>query len=138
MGDFSIQNFNVFISHSCEKSEEYNRFQAMITDCASFSFKNISRPQGKDVDHCSDEDSIQELENQIKSTHLVIILSGMYPNHSKWIDLEMKLAKEADMPMIGIRSCEALRVPSLVSKNVTELVRWNTKSIINSIRRNSL
>ena len=130
-----VRVFNIFVSHSWKYSKEYKRFVALLEKRGHFNFKNYSIPDEKEIDTSTDRELKKALSNQIKPTHTVIILAGMYTNSSKWIKIEMDIASKMGKNMIGIKSYGNKRVSKQVSSRVKEVVNWNTESIVKAIRK---
>lgn len=64
----------------------------------------------------------------------VLILAGVYATYSKWINIEIQLAKEMNKPIIAIEPWGSERTSLIVKNNANKIVRWNTSSIISAIR----
>lgn len=132
----SLKTYHVFISHAWSYSDSYYRFVDLLNAASNFKWKNYSVPEHSPI--ADDEDLKRELKNQINPVHIVVILSGMYTNHSKWINFEMDYADEKGKPMIGVIPWGAKRTPKEIQDRVKEMVRWNTDSFVSAIRRNAL
>ena len=64
----------------------------------------------------------------------VLILSGVYSTYSKWISIEIELAKELDKKIIAVELYVAERTSSVVKNAADVIVKWRTDSIIYAIR----
>ena len=62
----------------------------MLNEAKYFSWKNYSVPEHDPFDE--EEDLKRALEGQIRPVNAVIIIAGMYANHSDWIEFEVKFA----------------------------------------------
>ena len=78
------------------------------------------------------------LDNQVRPVNCVLILGGMYAAHSDWILKEIELAKAYRKPILGIYPWGQQNMPLAIQNAATELVGWNTSTIVSAIRRNSL
>jgi hypothetical protein len=67
----------------------------------------------------------------------MLVLAGMYTVYSRWMDLEMDFARRIGKPIIGIVPRGNERLPLVVQRNGSEIVAWNTDSIVDAIRRHS-
>ena len=65
----------------------------------------------------------------------MVIVSGMYINHSDWIQLEINFAKSISKPILGIKRWGEQRSPLAVVAAADEMVSWNSASIVAAIRR---
>ena len=64
----------------------------------------------------------------------VIILAGVYSSYSKWINIEIELAKEMGKRIIAVEPFGAMRTSTVVKNAANEVVGWNTITIIRAIR----
>ena len=136
------KTYNLFISHSWNHSDAYEKLCSLLDSASYFNYKNYSVPKNDPV---HDADNISELyeaiKRQVTPCHLVIIMAGKYATYSKWINREIKIAKEEyeiAKPILGVKPWAQTQVSSVVSENADELVSWNTKSIVEAIRRLSI
>ena len=132
-----LSQYGVFISHSWKYSAGYNRVVSMLRDASNFKWNNYSVPIHNPKEGTSDRALENALINQIKPTNVVIILSGMYVNHSKWIQKEIDIAKRFGKPIIGIRPRGNTLTPQAVQNAAIQIVGWNTDSIVSAIRSHS-
>ena len=68
-------------------------------------------------------------------TQVVIVLAGMYVNHSDWIQFEIDEAKRLNKPIIGVRPWDQQRVPRAVESIAIVMHGWNIAPIVDSIRQ---
>ena len=69
---------------------------------------------------------------------MVLVMAGVYASYSRWIKAELKLAKcgfAASKPVVAIAPRGSLRISSIVRDTADAVVRWNTESIVESIRK---
>lgn len=134
--------YHVFISHAWTYNEDYYRLVKMLNDAPNFKWKNYSVPSHDPLlDPNSPRGKIQllnELKEQIRPVHCVLVISGMYVNHREWIQKEIDIAKSYGKPIIGIKPWRQERVPQAVQDAAKIMVGWNTDSIIHAIRTCSI
>jgi hypothetical protein len=70
----------------------------------------------------------------ISESQAVLAIAGVYATHSEWMNWELQVAKELKKPIIGVIPWGQQRVSSVVNQNATEVVGWNTESIVAAIR----
>ena len=126
------------MSHAWEYHDEYVRLIRLLDSARYFKYQNYSVPRYDPLHARTKTQLVKELYDQIKPTHIVIILAGMYVNYREWILKEIEIALELGKPIIGIKPWGRQRVPKIVQNVADEVVGWNTESIVNAIRRNSL
>ena len=64
----------------------------------------------------------------------VIILAGVYSSYSKWINIEIELAKEMGKRIIAVEPWGSSHTSAVVKNAAQEIVGWNSASIIRAIR----
>lgn len=130
-----LKTYRIFISHAWTHNDEYYRVTNMLDDAPRFSWRNYSVPEHDPKHTGSNKQLVQALYNQIKPTHAVIILAGMYVPHSSWIQKEIDIAREMKKPILGIVPWGGQKIPKAVQETANEIVGWNTNSIVSAIRR---
>ena len=133
-----LRDYHVFVSHSWKYKDEYYRFMNLIKDANYLKISNFSVPEHDRLDTRTDKELYEALERQIKSASIVVILAGMYVNHSTWIDKEIEIAKRYNKPIIGVKPLGNVLVPNKVFLASKEVVGWSTSSIVDAIRRYAL
>lgn len=105
-------------------------------DAASnFSYANYSVPKDKAFEGMNNAQLKQQLQYQINPIQCAVILGGMYVAHSDWIPFEINHALAVGKPILGVRPWGAERMPQALTDAATEIVGWNTSSIVATIRR---
>jgi hypothetical protein len=137
----SSKTYNLFISHAWGYTKGYNRLVELLNEASNFRWKNYSAPR---ADPAADPKTqvgkqtlVDELKDQIRPVHVVLIMGGMYANHSEWIQREIDIAVDWKKPIIGLRPWGSERTPSAVSNAANEMVGWTTDSIVSAIRRHA-
>ena len=134
-----MKTYNLFISHSWRYGDHYDNLINLLKKRTYFSYKDHSVPKDDPV---HDADNAAELEKAIKnhmhSCHVVLVMAGVYSTYSKWINIEIDLAKKgfsSAKPLIAIKPWGNTNVSSVVREAAVEIVNWNTESIVDAIRR---
>lgn len=127
-----LKTYKLFISHSWSYNDDYYRLEEYLNDASNFDWENLSVPEHDPV---TDSQLRRQLRNQIKPASAVLILAGMYADHSNAIQMEIDIAQNYDKPIIGIEPWGSQRVPTEVKEPAVEMVGWNTQSIVDAVRR---
>jgi hypothetical protein len=130
------KTYDLFISHSWNYTDAYEKLCDILDDASHFSYRNYSIPKDDPV---HDTNNAQELYDAIRAkmahAQVVIIMAGKYSTYSNWIKKEIRCAKDdLGKPILGIKPWASTQVSSVVAKNADEMVNWNTKSIVSAIR----
>lgn len=132
----ALRAYKLFISHAWRYNEDYYRLEAFLNAAPYFTWQNLSVPQHDPIQDVTQLE--YELNNQMRPANAFLILAGMYVAHSDWIQYEINFARRIGRPIIGIRPWAAQVLPQAVLNAATEIVGWNTASIVDAIRRHAL
>ena len=130
-----MKNYKIFISHSWKYGKDYYTIEEWLDNAFGNKWQNMSVPEHDAIECTSNLELEEKINNKIKNSSGVIIISGMYVNYSEWINKEIKMALNFNKSMIGIKPRGNEKVPSIISTN-TKLVNWNSTSVINAIKEN--
>lgn len=132
---------NLFISHSWEYSDAYEKFCNLLDDRSHFKYKNFSVPKNDPIHtNGTDKQLTEAIYNRIKNCHVIVIMGGVYSTYSKWINKEIEIANNhfsTPKPIIGVKPRRQTNLSKVVSENALEIVSWNTNSIVSAIRKHS-
>jgi len=136
------KTYNIFISHSWEYSDAYEKLVKMLDDQNYFSYKNHSVPKDDPI-HTNGTDKQLKfaITNKMNNCHIILIMAGKYSTYSKWIKKEIDIAKNdflISKPIIGIKPWASTQVSSVVKENADIMVGWNTNSIVQAIKDYSI
>lgn len=133
----TLRTYYLFISHAWTRKPEYIRLVNMLDAAPRFQWRNYSVPVADPLHANSRRALERELDDQIRPTQAVLIISGMYVNLRDWIQYEIDKAVEWEKPIIGIIPRGNERLPREVTDVAAEMVGWNTNSIVSAIRRHA-
>ena len=63
-----------------------------------------------------------------------MVLAGVYSTYSKWINIEIEIARSLGKKIIAIEPWASERTSQFVKNNADYIVRWNIDSIVSVIR----
>jgi hypothetical protein len=130
-----LHDHKLFISHAWKYSDRYKRAVEFLNAAPHFKWSNYSVPEDKAFEGMSSQELGEQMKRQIRPVQCVVIVSGMYVNHSDWIQYEMDFAKQIGKPILGIKRWGEQRSPQSVVDCADEMVAWNSASIVAAIRR---
>jgi len=134
----TARDYNVFISHAWEESEDYRRIVRMLNQARLFSWVNQSVTRKGYTQSNSPGEIIDMLMKQIEPAEIVVVVSDIYWEHSKDIQQQINLAQQLEKPIIGIKSLGKEGVPPILHYSAAEVVDWAPMDIVSAIRNNSL
>lgn len=133
-----LRFYYIFVSHPWTRTSEYDRLITLLNRTPNFQWHNYSVPRSSPLDTRTNRELEKALHDQIRPTHIILILSGMYVNHRQWIQKEIDIANYYKKPIVGIVPWGQTVTPQIVRNAAREMVGWNTNSIIEAIRRHAL
>lgn len=127
--------YHLFISHSWTYQDEYEKLIDLLDAKKYFSYKNYSVPKDDPIHNTKNENQlIDAIHQQMQPTSCILILAGVYATYSKWINIEISLAKKMEKTIIAIEPWGAERTSEVVKQSADYIVKWNTDSIVQAIR----
>lgn len=125
--------YRLFISHSWTYGDAYDRVCELIEQ-GGITFYDHSVPKNDPIHTNGTDKQLREaIDAKIKSTSCVIILAGVYATYSKWINIEIEIAKAYNKPIIAIEPWGSEKTSSVVKYNADEIVKWQSSSIVKAI-----
>ena len=129
-----VKNYRVFISHAWQHSGDLLSLRKLLNERGYFyaSFEESSKDEP--INSTNAYYVKRRLAEKISNSNIVLALAGIYASHSQWMEWELDKALELAVPIVGVIPRGQLRVSRIVSSRTKDIVRWNTESIVDSIR----
>ena len=110
----------------------------MLDQATKFFYKNYSVPKDDPIHTNGTKKELRDaISEKIRNSHVILVMGGVYSSYSKWINIEIEIAKKDfnwKKPIIVIKPRGTQRTSTHVKENANKIVGWNTQSIVNSIR----
>lgn len=128
--------YNLFISHSWAYGDAYDKLIKLLDSKGGyFPYKNYSVPKNDPIHNAPNQVALRaSIERQIKPASVVLILAGVYSTYSKWINIEIEIAKQLGKPIIAIEPWASEKTSKIVKDAADKIVKWQTDSIVGAIR----
>lgn len=128
--------YKIFISHSWSYSDAYERLICLLENAQDFEFLDYSVPKDDPIHYAETDEELElAIEEQIRPVRCVIIPAGVYATYSKWINIEIDIAKRLGKSIIAVKPWGSKHTSEVVKKNADMIVNWNTSSIVDAIQR---
>lgn len=125
----------VFVSHLFHESDDYLRLFEFLESDDRFYYLNVSKPENRPSDGRM-ESIKDEFIAQIKAAEAVIILPGTFNEKPDVVTYMMDVADANDIGMIAIRPFGGVSdTPAKVIARVAEHIDWNSREMVDAIRR---
>jgi hypothetical protein len=135
-----MYNVSVFISHSWNYSEHYERLAGWIFDTEwnengiPIRFHDTSVPKENPIHFARNDNELRNaIYSRIAMSNVVVIPTGMYVNYSKWINKEIDGARIYGKPILAVNPWAQERKSSIVATASSLQVGWNKQSVIDGI-----
>lgn len=128
------KTYRLFISHSWSYGTNYDKVVELIKN-QKLDFYDHSVPKDDPIHDAKDDKELREaIDAQIKGTSCVLVLAGVYATYSKWINIEIEIAKAYGKPIIAIEPWASEKTSKKVKDNADKIVKWQGSSIIAAIK----
>lgn len=129
------KTYNVFISHSWDYVDDLKNLKRLLESRGYFNVEFQERTPDNPIDSENSNYIKQVLRGCIERSDVVLALAGIYASHSGWMAWELDIATAKSKPIIGVVPWGQERVSKMVQDKAVEVIRWNTESIVDAIRR---
>lgn len=129
------KTYKVFISHSWAYVEDLRNLRNLLENRGYF---NVQFEEATPDVPINSENAYyikQRLKQKISNSDIVLGIAGVYASYSDWMTWELDKALELGIPIVGVAPRGAERISTVVSSRAKEVVRWNTESIVEAIRK---
>ncbi len=123
----------LFISHSWDYSEDYVDLVTFLGRIKDFSFYNYSVPKHNPLSADTDKKLLDELCDQLRGCHILIVLATMRPSYSEWIQKEILIANVYNKAVLAIVPRGQKRIANVITTYSDKIVKWNIRSIRKAI-----
>lgn len=125
--------YRLFISHSWKYGDAYEKILSMLAK-GNIYYYNHSVPKNDPIHtNGTDRQLYEAIDLKIRGCSCVIILAGVYSTYSRWINIEIELARKYNKPIIAIEPWASERTSSVVKNNATRIIKWNYSSLSKAI-----
>lgn len=128
------REFKIFISHCWEYHQDLLNLRSLLLSRGYFNVEFLEASVDMPINSQQAAYVKRALKNKIISSDLVLAIGGMYASYSEWMNYELETAYQNYIPVVGVAPFGQQRVSKLVQDYSREIVRWNTESIVRSIR----
>ena len=107
----------------------------LLNSAPCFDYKNYSVPKDDPIHTTgSDYELKKAIEAQMRPASCLIVFAGVYSSYSKWINIEIDIAKRLGKRIIAVEPWGSNRTSAVVKMAADSIVGWNTNSIVHAIR----
>jgi hypothetical protein len=125
----------IFVTHVFSDHPDYHRVFEYLESASNFFYTNCSKPD--DMPVSGGQEAIKEkLLEQIRASEVVVIVSTMFSENQNLITFQMDAAQAANIPLIAMEPFGGTgKVSAEIEARAAEVVGWNERLMVDSIRR---
>jgi hypothetical protein len=125
---------SLFVTHLWELSDDYLRVFEYLESSRNFFYRNLSTPDRRPV---GDKEALKEdLRRQIGPVEAVVALSSLYESSPDMVVFQALYAQACNKPVILMKFFGGLKPPpKALVELATEVVDWDDRALVDSIRR---
>ncbi|MEO1965625.1 TIR domain-containing protein [Hyphomonas sp.] len=135
--------YGIFISHSWKHSHHYDTLASWIFEenwqtgnGVVVEFVDLSVPKDDPIHFARNDAELQAaIYSKISRSSVVVIPTGMYATHSKWIGKEITGSNLYGKPILAVNPWAQEKKSSIVQAAAKETCGWNQNSVAQGIWR---
>lgn len=127
--------YKIFISHSWDHVDDLMNLRNLLNQRGYFNVEFEEVPPHDPIDSYNSSYVKYRVTQRIINSDIVIGLAGMYASYSSWMEWELNQAIQQGKPILGVIPWGQERVSETVRSKADAIVRWNTESIVEAIRK---
>lgn len=129
------KTYNVFISHSWDHVADLMNLRRLLENRGYFHVNFMETPPHDPINSINSTYVKSVIRGHLRDSDVVIGMAGVYASYSEWMKWELDTSIELGKPILGVIPWGQVNVSSVIQARAKELVRWNTESIVDAIRR---
>ena len=136
----ALTNYRLFISHSWAYGDAYEKLVSFFNEHPNFKWTDYSVPKDDPIHDAPNQTALYNaIKNQISPVNCVVILAGVYSTYSKWINNEIEISKDVfDKSIVAVEPWGSEKTSKIVKENADVIVKWQSSSIVDAIRKYSI
>nr|WP_255654250.1 TIR domain-containing protein [Cohnella sp. REN36] len=129
--------YQLYFSRTWSHEEAYRELRTLLGGREGFRFAGTPPSADESLSATGRERELYEaIRRRMKHCHAVLLLAGVYPAYSNWINKEIIACKEeVNKPLIAIERFEPSMTSMIVRQNADAVVGWQADEIVNAIKR---
>ena len=137
-----LRTYNLFISHSWNYGNHYDRLSKLLEKARYFRYKDYSVPADNPIQNATTAKRLRHaIRRKMSPCGIILVVAGVYATYSDWILKEIDMANsgfENPKPIVAVRPWGNRKISSTVRDSARTVVGWNSRSIVDAIRTHSI
>ncbi len=133
-----VQTRDIFIAHGWKQSDHILKLQEQLDRGSEFDeqfvYVNHGNFDPSEIEK-KDADSLDiALRNQMANADVLLLPIDLYEENKEWVDKELKLARDMEIPVVIIRSFKNLETPPHLEQTADEAVVFDPEEIMKAVK----
>jgi len=135
-----MPSYSVFVSHGWLPENGTDRLYGLLENyrirhVPEFSFQLLSVSKDDPVQNLPSKKAlIAAIEQKMKDSACLVILTGLFDDYKKWIDIELDAAKKLNKPIILVEAAAWMKASTKEKRSATATVKWDAKELGEAIQ----
>lgn len=133
-----VQTRDIFITHGWKHSDHILRLQEQLDRSSEFdeqfAYVNHGNFDPSELEETDVENLNIAVRNQMANADVVLLPIDLYEDNKEWVDKELKLARDMEIPVVIIRSFKNLETPPHLEKTADEAVVFDPEEIMKAVK----
>lgn len=125
--------FLIYATHAWSEDDDYLRFYDYLGDIENFYYVNQSRP-GAQPDGGDPLAVREELQKQIESAEIVVVLATQHSHAPELIELQVATAKRLGKPVLVVEPFGPEEVPEALRAQADKVIEWYARKLVDAIK----
>lgn len=133
-----VQTHDIFITHGWEHNDHILRLREQLDRGSEFdkqfAYVNHGNFDPSELEETDAESLNIAVRNQMANADVVLLPIDLYEDNKEWVDKELKLARDMEIPVVIIRSFKNLETPPHLEQTADEAVVFDPEEIMKAVK----
>lgn len=125
----------LYAVHGWHQDEDYSRLFEYLESADSFYYRALSNPEARSPKGDSSLARRELIEEALKDAECVVCCAGTWERFNDWARFTVEQARRMDLPVVAIEHFGPRNMDELLKGRAAESVGWDSRSIVDAIRR---
>ncbi|MDR0933715.1 MAG: TIR domain-containing protein [Burkholderiaceae bacterium] len=136
-----MANYPLFVSHSWLPDDGTDRLYSLLENyrirhVPDFTYQLFSVSKDDPVQHLPSKKALAvAIEEKMRQCTCLLILTGVFEEYKRWIDLEMDIAKKLKKPVILVEAAAKKHTSGKEKRAAKKIVKWDAKELGEAIEQ---
>ena len=125
----------LYAVHGWIRDEDYSRLFEFIESADNFFYRALSNPEAQLGPGDGVAARRTAIVEALKDTECVVCAAGTWERFNDWARYTLDAARAADLPVVAVEHFGPQNMDSRLKGYAAEVVGWDSRSIVDAIRR---